>query len=234
MKTQHGMEGNIDTNIEQNRELVVLVHGIWMTGLEMSLLAHRLRRAGFVTERFFYHSLFSAPAENAVRLLRFLQQQQAETIHLVAHSLGGIVLLHLFDKYVDLPPGRVVLMGSPVLGSGVARRLNSSILTRGLIGRSGEQGLLGGAPDWNGERELGVIAGSSGVGVGHLVGGLSGPGDGAVSLSETQLQGAIDYCQIPTSHAGMLVSSAVASELIWFLQRGLFSGRYAVPSANNS
>ncbi len=233
MKPQHNKDGNSDSNIEQNRELVVLVHGIWMTGLEMSLLALRLRSAGFATERFFYHSLFSTPAQNAERLNRFLQQQKAKSIHLVAHSLGGIVLLHLFHNYVDLPSGRVVLLGSPVQGSGVAKRLNGSILTRGLIGRSGEQGLLGDAPAWKGGHDLGVIAGSSGFGVGDIVGGLEGPGDGTVSLSETWLPGASDYSQIPVSHTGMIVSKAVATELVSFLQTGGFTGRYAVTNTKN-
>jgi pimeloyl-ACP methyl ester carboxylesterase len=232
MKPQHNKYGNSDINIGQNVELVVLVHGIWMTGLEMSLLAHRIRSAGFATKRFFYHSLFSTPAQNAERLYEFLLQQKSKTIHLVAHSLGGIVLLHLFDKYVDLPNGRVVLLGSPVQGSGVAKRLNSAFLTKGLIGRSGEQGLLGGAPGWRGERDLGVIAGSSGFGVGDIVGGLDGPGDGTVSLAETCLPGASDYCQIPVSHTGMVVSGEVAIELISFLRKGNFSGRYAVDAKN--
>lgn len=232
MKPQHNKDGNSDSNIEQNRELVVLVHGIWMTGLEMSLLAFRLRSAGFNTERFFYHSLFSTPAQNADSLYRFLQKQQAETIHLVAHSLGGVVLLHLFDKYAEITDGRAVLLGSPVQGSGVAKRLNSAFITRGLIGRSGEQGLLGGAPEWRGGRDLGVIAGSSGFGVGDIVGGLDGPGDGTVSLTETCLQGASDYSQIPVSHTGMIVSKAVATEVISFLQTGRFSGRYAVSAKN--
>jgi pimeloyl-ACP methyl ester carboxylesterase len=209
---------------------VVLVHGIWMTGLEMSLLAFRLRSAGFDTERFFYHSLFSTPAQNAERLYSFLLRQQVETMHLVAHSLGGIVLLHLFEKFFDITPGRVVLLGSPVQGSGVAKRLSNFFLTRRLIGQSGEQGLLGGAPEWKGERDLGVIAGSSGFGVGQLVGGIDGPGDGTVSLSETCLPGASDFCQIPVSHMGMLVSVDVATEVIGFLQSGRFSGRYSVPT----
>ncbi len=233
MKPQHSEDGNSSINIEQNRELVILVHGIWMTGLEMSLLALRLRSAGFDTKRFSYHSLFSSPAQNAERLNRFIQQQQVMTIHLVAHSLGGIVLLHLFDKYSDIPPGKVVLMGSPVQGSGVAKRLNSAFVTRGLIGNSGEQGLLGGAPGWKGGRDLGVIAGSSGIGVGNLVGGLEGPGDGTVSLSETCLSGASDYCQIPTSHMGMVISPIVAVELIRFLHTGGFSGQYAVSDTKN-
>ncbi len=233
MKPQQSKYGNSDTTIEQKRGLVVLVHGIWMTGLEMSLLAHRLRSAGFDTERFFYHSLFSTPAENATQLYRFLKRQQATTVHLVAHSLGGIVLLHLFEQYSDLAPGRVVLMGSPVQGSGVARRLSSSLFTKGLIGRSGTQGLLGGAPDWKGGRDLGVIAGSSGIGVGNLVGGVDGPNDGTVSVAETWLSGASDYCQIPTSHMGMVISPIVAAELIKFLHSGRFSGQYA-PSATKN
>ena len=232
MKPQHNKDGNSDTNIEQNRELVVLVHGIWMTGLEMSLLAHRIRSAGYHTQRFFYHSLFLTPAQNAERLNRFLQQQSAKTIHLVAHSLGGIVLLHLFDKHMDLPGGRVVLLGSPVQGSGVAKKLNSAVITRGLLGRSGEHGLLGGAPEWRGGRDLGIIAGSSGFGVGDIVGGLDGPGDGTVSLAETCLRGASDYSQIPVSHIGMVVSKTVATEVTSFLQTGKFSGRYAVSVKN--
>jgi pimeloyl-ACP methyl ester carboxylesterase len=232
MKPQHNKDGSSDTNIEQKRELVVLVHGIWMTGLEMSLLAFRLRSAGFATERFFYHSLFATPAQNAERLYDFLLRQQAANLHLVAHSLGGIVLLHLFDRFNDLPPGRVVLLGSPVQGSGVAKRLNSAFMTRGLIGQSGEHGLLGGAPEWKAERDLGVIAGSSGFGVGNLVGGIDGPGDGTVSLSETCLPGASDYSQIPVSHMGMVVSMDVAKEAIRFLQMGRFSGCYAISAKN--
>jgi len=72
------------------------------------------------------------------------------------------------------------------------------------------------------------------MGVGSIVGGLNGLGDGTVSVAETMLPGASDYCQIPTGHMGMLFSSVVASELTMFLQRGSFSGRYAVPCANNS
>ena len=144
----------------EQREVVVLVHGIWMTGLEMTLLWRRLEAAGFSPRRFRYPSLKQPPAENAAALARFIQRQEVKTLHLVAHSLGGIVVLHLLNQFSDLPPGRVVLLGSPVQGCELARLMNA---TRGLgwmLGRSGEQGLLGGAPAWTGERELGVIAGT--------------------------------------------------------------------------
>jgi len=38
-------------------ETVVLVHGVWMTGLEMHVLARRLRACGYRTRVFRYRSL---------------------------------------------------------------------------------------------------------------------------------------------------------------------------------
>ncbi len=233
MKTQHNRDGNSWSTPEPARELVVLVHGIWMSGLEMTMLSRRLRHSGFITRRFSYPSLKSAPAENADALYQYIKQQRAGRVHLVAHSLGGIVLLHLFERYTDLPPGRLVLMGSPVQGSAVARRLDGSSLTRFLLGRSGERGLLGDVPEWSGERELGVISGCDGFGVGSVVGGVTGPGDGTVATAETTLPEACDHCLIPTSHMGMVISPAVAMEVSTFLQTGRFSGRHGIFGAKN-
>jgi pimeloyl-ACP methyl ester carboxylesterase len=233
MKTQQSRDGNRSCPRVCDGELVVLVHGIWMTGLELIMLSDRLRHNGFITRRFYYPSLKSAPADNADSLYQYIRQQQADRVHLVAHSLGGIVLLHLFDRYSDLPPGRLVLMGSPVRGSQVARRLAGSRITRMLLGRSGERGLLGGVPEWRGERELGVISGYGGFGAGSLLGGMPGPGDGTVAVAETCIAHAADSCLIPTSHTGMVVSSAVAREVSEFLKTGRFSGKYRTPGGKN-
>jgi pimeloyl-ACP methyl ester carboxylesterase len=233
MKPQWNKDRNHCSAPDCTRELVVLVHGIWMTGLELGLLAWRLRQNGFATRRFFYPSRRSTPAENAERLYRFLLEQRTETIHLVAHSLGGIVLLHLFDRYTDLPPGRLVIMGSPVQGSGVAQQMDSNPLTSVLLGNSREQGLLGGAPDWKGGRDLGVISGTKGIGIGTLIGGLSGPSDGAVAIAETEVAAAVDHCLIPVSHMGMVISRAVAMEVVTFLQIGRFSGEHTAAGTKN-
>ncbi|MCP3672297.1 MAG: alpha/beta hydrolase, partial [Gammaproteobacteria bacterium] len=104
--------------------------------------------------------------------------------------------------------------------------LNGSSLTRVLLGRSGERGLLGDAPEWSGERELGVIAGYSGFGIGSVVGGVAGPGDGTVAMAETTLPGATDHCLISTGHMGMVISPVVAMEVSTFLKTGQFSGRH--------
>ena len=102
-------------------EAVVLVHGIWMSGIEMSLLRYRLQRCGYKTYQFHYASLRQTPAENAVALNRFLKKIKSTQIHLLAHSLGGIVLMHLFHRfpqqfltqvkfYVPTPPPALIYL----------------------------------------------------------------------------------------------------------------------------
>ncbi len=203
-------------------EPVLLVHGIWMTGFELRLLGARIARCGFRPAYFRYPSLRASPADNAAALAVAIREMGAPRLHLVAHSLGGIVLLHLLVRYRDLPPGRVVLLGSPVAGSGVAGVIARRRWLRPLLGRSLEQGLLGGVPAWPGGREIGIVAGTRSLGVGTFLGGLRGANDGTVSLDETRLAGAADACSVHTSHTGMLASPEVARQVCRFLARGGF------------
>ena len=210
--------------MHSDREAVVLVHGIWMSGLEMRLLGRRLVRCGFDPHFFHYHSLLHAPPHNAERLAEFVLGLGRERVNLVAHSLGGIVVLHLFHRYPDLPPGRVVLMGTPARGSGVARGVAARGWLRPLLGRSLSQGLSGDVPGWRGGRDLGVIAGVHGIGIGRVLGGLQGENDGTVSLQETRLPGASDFCVLPVDHMGMVLSRLVAAQVCSFLSNGRFDG----------
>ncbi len=221
MRTQTGNYANIAASAD---EVVVLVHGIWMTGASMWWLARKIRRCSLRTCCFSYRSIRHSPPESARKLAAYIDKIEAGTIHLVGHSLGGIVLLHLLAQQRDFPPGRVILLGSPVLGSAIARRIAAIPLLKPLLGRSIEQGLLGGAPSWSGERQLGIIAGSTqnGIGIGWLLGGVDGPSDGTVKTAETRVPGGDDYCLLNISHIGMLFSSRVASELCGFLRLGRF------------
>jgi hypothetical protein len=75
---------------------------------------------------------------------------------------------------------------------------------------------------WNGSRDLGVIAGDLGLGLGRLVGTLGGPSDGTVLIDETLIDGAADRVVLRVSHTGMLLSAAVAREAGAFLRAGRF------------
>ena len=204
------------------KEAVILVHGIWLNGAEMWRLRHYLTAAGYICHTFKYSSLRASPEESAQRLNQFIKTINAPVKHLVCHSLGGVVALHLFDKYPIQKPGRIVFLGTPVNGSNVARRLYSTRFTRWMLGRSVEHGLLGDRPVWMKWRDLGVIAGTLPIGVGMVVGGLDAPHDGTVAVDETYLGGATDFITMPVSHTGLLLSEAVAIQVVTFLRAGKF------------
>jgi pimeloyl-ACP methyl ester carboxylesterase len=207
-----------------SREAVVLVHGIWMARLSMVLLQQRLRRKGFETHVLSYPSLRGTPAENAARLRTLVERLSAPAVHLVGHSLGGLVILHLLAERPPPAVGRAVLLGAPVNGSAVAHLLARSWLTRHLLGRSVERGLLGEAPHLAAGRSVGVIAGTLSLGVGRVFPSLVEASDGTVTVAETHLEGASAHTTVPTSHAGLLLDGRAASATVTFLRTGRFPG----------
>ena len=194
-----------------------------MTGLELSLLRLRVGQAGFDAHQFHYHTVLEPVRANAQRLADYVTSLKPETLHLVGHSLGGLVILRMFELGPEVPPGRVVLLGSPVKGSLAAR----NIVARNfgwILGQSGPDGLAEEYdPKWKGERELGVIAGTGGFGLNPVRPDLPEPHDGLVTVEETRLAGAADYTEVKTTHTGLLFNPEVAEQVIAFLQGGKFS-----------
>lgn len=200
---------------------VVLVHGLYTNGWDMSALRMRLSASGFAVHRFVYPSLSGAPADNAAALDTFVAELHADTVHFVAHSLGGLVVRHLFALQPTQPQGRIVTLGTPHMGSSAARWIESHGLA-GILGRSVDGGLLGALPEWTGARELGGIAGTLRLGLGWLIPGLQRPNDGTVTVAETRLTLMTDHIVMPVSHFGMLLSRGVAIQVESFLRDGRF------------
>ncbi|MDG4868079.1 alpha/beta hydrolase [Guyparkeria sp. 1SP6A2] len=197
---------------------VVLIHGLWMGRWAMWPLARRLQRAGFDTVIFGYPTR-ATPTANADRLANWLNDRGIPAGRCVAHSLGGIVLSHLFHRHPDTCPseGRIVLMASPLAGSNAARSLAAGRLGRWLLAGSLENGLAGGAPAWHAPHTL-MLAGTRPLGPGRLLpGALDGPNDGTVTVAETQAAGLTVHRCLPVNHFGMLLSRSVADETIRFL-----------------
>ena len=211
--------------------VIVYVHGLWQRGAESIWLRRRLSQDLEAEARAFSYPSVSADATtNAGDLAKYLTAIRADTLHLVGHSLGGLVILKLFEDDADaqarLPPGRIVLLGSPLRGSRTAQKLARLPFGRKIMGRAVEEELLGssgGRRRWNRARELGVIAGDLGVGLGRLVGTLGGPSDGTILVEETELEGTADRLVLRVSHTGMLFSAAVAHAAGAFLRTGRFS-----------
>jgi pimeloyl-ACP methyl ester carboxylesterase len=204
---------------------VVFVHGLWFNGREAVLLRRRLaRRLGARDSVFSYRSVSATMSHNAAALREHLALLRVDTLHLVGHSLGGLVILKLFEAPPAIAPGRIVLLGSPLNGSRAAEGLARFSLGRRMLGVGIAGEVLRRRPrHWAGGRDLGIIAGDASFGLGRLVGRLEEPNDGAVSVAETRLPGAADHLVLRVSHSGMLFSAGVAEETAAFLRDGRFA-----------
>jgi pimeloyl-ACP methyl ester carboxylesterase len=207
-------------------ETVILIHGIWTNGLDMCLLKNRLGRAGFYTRIFSYPSVRSSPSGNASDLQNFTERISSPVLHYVCHSLGGLIIRHLFHNYPEQRPGRVVTLGTPHNTSSAAKQLSQSGTGRFLLGHSIVGGLLGEVPPWCNSHEIGVIAGKLRLGLGMFVPGIPQPSDGTVAVAETRLDGMTDHIVLPVSHFGMLLSRQVVKQARHFLRHGCFQGEH--------
>jgi len=200
---------------------IVLVHGLWNRGWSMTAMAKRLRSRDHQVLVFSYPTRGDDIDGHADDLYELLIKTKVDALHLVGHSMGGLVILNMLSRYDDLPPGRVVLMGSPVKGSGAVRRLENLPGQKFLFGKVRDN-LLQGVEHTPQGRETGVICGTRALGFGQISGRPDEPNDGSVTVSETQLDGLKDSIELPVAHSEMLVSAEVVEQLEQFLLYGKF------------
>ncbi|KFN43104.1 alpha/beta fold hydrolase [Arenimonas oryziterrae] len=201
-------------------ETVLILHGLMMRSPAMLPLASRLRRRGFEPRLFGYSTLWQNPAKAMEKLAMRLYAYGDQPVHLVAHSLGGLVAVETLNRYQQLPPGRLVCLGSPLAGSTAARGL----FDRGLGFVSGRSGplLRGGLIQLPEKHQVGAIAGSRSLGMGKYFGHFDGLNDGTVAVWETRMPGLGDHAVIPSSHSGLAFSPLAAELAANFLETGHF------------
>lgn len=192
----------------------------------MWLLSRRLERHGFETVRIGYPStrlgIDAAVAYVAAALRR--QVECWSLIHLVGHSLGGVIARLAAERHADLPIGRIVQLGSPNSGSGLAETVRGVPVIRAFFGPALEE-IPQLRPSRPRTRGVGAIAGSLPFAdaVGEAV-GLKGPNDGFVTV-RSAWEGAERRLAIPSVHGWMPLSPAVGHQVVRFLQEGKFGGR---------
>ncbi len=205
-----------------------------MTGAESFLLRRRLAARGWALRVLPYSSMveqMDVVARRCARQAIALARRTLQPVHLIGHSLGGLVIYRMFEMGVlsaDRFSGdfcRVVFMGTPIRGSQCARRLHGAAPVRRLLGQVGTDCLPHGVPGrWAFQAQLGIIAGTAPIGLGHLLTRFDGPNDGTVAVAETRLDGAADLLELPVSHTTMCVSREVAERVADFLETGRFRG----------
>lgn len=195
------------------KEEILLVHGIATPSWAMVPLKWGLSRQGFDVTLWTYPSLFLPIDIHAAELRRFLTTRPSSQtkLHIVAHSMGCIVVRCATHEMKIPGLGRMVWIAPPNLGSPVARFV--STILPGCFPPADQ--LSSRAGSW--VRELPLP-------VGQDIGILSARFDGLVPKRYTPLPGIPSKCIRFATHNSLLVSRQVITESVAFLRTGAFKG----------
>lgn len=204
-------------------DTVILLHGLARSHRSMRKLEKALQQAGFHTLNLNYPSTRHDVETLATMVMPAALDRcrQARRIHIVTHSLGGILLRSYLQQYPIPNLGRVVMLAPPNQGSEVAARLQRYALFRRCFGPAAAQ--LGDAPKKLGKAdfELGIIAGNRSINpLFHYW--LHGPNDGTILVDDTRLTGMKDHLTLPVSHPFIMAETAVIAQVLIFLREGQF------------
>jgi len=189
-------------------------------------LTWRLRSAGLSCVRFSYPSTTGSLEENADRLAALVRSLDSGSVHLVGHSLGGVLALHATASRRLARVRSVVMLGSPAQGSYAAQRLSERGWSRRLLGRTVPDWLSTACPSAPEGVAVGIIAGTHAFGLGMMfVPDLTRPHDGVIRVAETAVSGASDRIEVPVSHAALLTSGRVAALVAAFIRHGHFGAQ---------
>lgn len=209
-------------------ECVVLLHGLARTSNSMDEMASFLSDQGYHVINIDYPSRKHQISELAdiVRAEIILKTTDTEKIHVITHSLGGIILRYI-QKYEPLSNiGRVVMLAPPNHGSELVDKLADISFFQMLNGPAGSQ--LGTAPDSLCKElgpvhfELGVITGDWSINwINSLI--IPGKDDGKVSIENAKIEGMRDFLVMHTTHPLIMQNKLVQSQCLHFLQNGRFA-----------
>lgn len=208
---------------------VILLHGLARTSASMWPMAEALEAQGYRVANIDYPSR-EHPIEVLAPLavgagLAQCRSQSATLIHVVTHSLGGILLrAYLHER--DIPElGRVVMLGPPNRGSEVVDQFAGVPGFEALNGPAGAQ--LGTGPDsvplqlGRVDFVVGVIAGTASINP-ILSTAFDGPNDGKVSVSRAKVDGMSDFVALPVSHPFLMRDDTAIRQTLAFLRTGRF------------
>lgn len=196
-------------------------------------LARTLRRAGYRPIEIGYDSWGISLEEICDRLAPRIAQLDKTSngpVHIVAHSMGGLVTRALLHRRRLDNLGHVVMLGTPNGGSEIADFLDQYSVLRPILGRAGPalvtrrtatiDALLGKV-----DYPVGIIAGSRRIMPIAAARLVPVPNDGKVSVASTRLPEAADHIVLPLPHSLLPYHPSAQRQIRHFLAHGKFEAQ---------
>ncbi len=194
-------------------ETVVLIHGMLSSPASMRSLARALTAARYRVHNWGYPTLRVSIAEHADRLQCLLREvaggQPEAGLHLVTHSMGGIIARAAIREAADSRVARMVMLAPPNRGShltkwplGPFEKCFPPLTELGL----GAESLVNQLPPPRGT-EVGIIAAAH---------------DAVVRLESTWLEGMRDHLIVGTNHRRLPRHGQAIAATLQFLRAGRF------------
>jgi pimeloyl-ACP methyl ester carboxylesterase len=218
------------THTLEESECVVLVHGLWRSGFAMRSIASDLEDHGYQTVSVDYPSTQEEIPELVQGYLLKSYEECAQTgakkIHLVSHSMGGILIRQFLQSH-SLPAGsRVVMLSPPNQGSELSEKFGESWWYQWAVGPAGvslsanQGGIISKLREI--AEPVGIIAAYRDWSVWPNA-WLPHPNDGTVSVESMKLAEMDDFILVNSGHALMRFNDEVQSQIRQFLAVGEFA-----------
>jgi pimeloyl-ACP methyl ester carboxylesterase len=201
--------------LSNRNEAVVILHGLASQRVVMSLLASRLQPHVGKLVNWGYPSLFSPIERHASQLNGLLGEldadPQIDTIHVVGHSLGGIIARAALAAQTPKKFGRLVMLAPPNQGSHVASFFSWLGRISPPIGQLTQkpESFVCSLPKLDG-LSVGVIAAST---------------DFLVPPGSTRLGTEADHITLRAFHSSLCWQADTAAQVVHFLRNGRFDAK---------
>lgn len=214
---------------DQERPVVVVLHGLWRTRRSMSNLAGSFRGAGYEVIDVTYPSARASIEEHAAQVAGLLDRLSGtdREVSFVTHSLGALVTRQLLAREGDAWRGRhrvhrAVFIAPPNRGARLAEIGRKVPLLPWIYGEPMRQIAGGFTRDLAGPGvPFATIAGGCGddEGWNPLI---PGDDDGVVAVAETRLPGAAGELVVRRLHTTIMKDPAAIDAAVEFIRRGAF------------
>ncbi len=200
-----------------NRPHLILVTGLLSPAWTFWRFQRHFKKQGFQVSIKSYGHLRQTAEHSARDLGDYIDTLDAPQVQLIAHSFGGVVLLHLLEQSAASRRIRfvsLVFLGCPLTGSVMADHLLSTRLGsfwRFLLGASLRRGLTGDQPSFHIDLPHALVAGTRKSILSLMLNRNLPAGDGLVTLQEAlpPNSGGIEseIHRIAVTHAALLYDS---------------------------